>query len=129
MPSFKTAVMGIIDKEAAPTQALAVQLHSAMASLIASHAASAVAKRKAARGADKERVSSYEILRALDHGLVLSGGDGLKTFMPLPAASRRLQAGEVRYMSEVGKWGSFDIPVGAPWKRSIVKDVTTGAKR
>lgn len=129
MPSFNSAVMGIIAKEAPATQAIAARLHSVMSSLMSSHRAGAGATPKVARSVEKERVSSYELLRALGHCLVLAECGGLKAFLPLPEASRRLQPGEVRYLVAVDKWGSYDIPANVPWKRSVVKNITTGEKR
>ena len=76
----------------------------------------------------KESAQQYQILRALDHALLLGGMGGLARFLPAKECCRLLQPTEVRYaVDHSGQpWGSYDASV---WRRYCVKDVLTGKKR
>ena len=76
----------------------------------------------------KQKVASYQYLRAIDHVLTLAGAP-LNSFRPLKAQSRLTRAGEVRYLVATSPWGSYAAAVGTPWLRSCITNVATGERR
>ena len=75
----------------------------------------------------KESVHQYQILRAIDHSLGLSGLGGLAAFRPSTNYCRLLSPTEVRYMhNDCSPWADYTADV---WQRVCVKDMRTGEKR
>ena len=126
IPAFKKLLMGVVDRNEGVTSDGTAMLQSAM---VSTNSLSARPGTRGRRNLDVGKVCSYELIRALDHNLCLMGCGGLYTFLPLAQQSRVLQAGEVRYLVETAPWGSFQVPPGTPWKRSVVKNVVSGEKR
>jgi hypothetical protein len=89
LPSFKKFLMGIIDKDAEVSAETTVRLQSEMSKLLAKHGGSDGSRPKRAP-ATNPKVSSYELLRGLDHALVVSGCGGLAAFLPYLHRSSRL---------------------------------------
>ena len=78
-------------------------------------------------GLSQESAQQYQMFRALDHALRLSGNGGCRSWLPLPEVYRLLGPIEIRYMHTCdAPWAGYDAKV---WKRSCVKDMQTGAKR
>ena len=75
----------------------------------------------------KEATSQYNLIRALDHQLVLCGVGGLQTFIADENRTRLLRPTEHRY--EAKDLEAFEGHEAKVWQRFVVKDEVTGKKR